>query len=189
MKVIINEVVYDNVKWENSGFTMETNMTLAQIEEAFVPGTNKNIIVEENDQEIARYYNKGLTSIEVFSSSPRTIRVNFDLTQIDENAETRIISSLEDSDGAIVELAEIVSELSNIDTEDIYSKLQSHQETINTWFASASEIIQFINDLRMDGGILSTFDRRITALEQAIIDMQPSEQSEEPTNKEESNDG
>lgn len=189
MKVIINGSTYENIMWVDSGFTMETEMTLAQIEEAFIPGTNTNIIVEENDQEIARYYNKGLTSIEITSSNPRVVHVKFDLTQINENAEARITSSIEDSDGAIVELAEIVSELSNIDADGINQELQSHQETIDTWFASASNIMQFINDLRMDGGILDRLDTRIKVLEEAIVNIRPAEQNENAANEGEVSDG
>lgn len=51
MKVIINGVTYDSTTWEDSDFTMETDMTLAQIEAASIPGTNTNIIVEEDKQE------------------------------------------------------------------------------------------------------------------------------------------
>lgn len=184
MKVIINGITYDSITWEDSGFTMETDMTLSQIEAAFIPGTDTNIIVEEDEQEIARYYNKGLTSIEVTSASPRIVRVKFDLTQISENAEERITSSLEDSDGAIIELAEIVSDLSNIDADGINSELQSHQETIDTWFASASNIMQFINELRMDGGILDKFEARIKALEEAISNLHPVEQIENAESEE-----
>lgn len=167
MNVIINGVLFQG-EWSEGSFKFVTDMTLAQIEAAFTPGENVNIIVSEGEQEIARYYNKGLESIKVEGVDPRTVTVVFSITQISGNAETEIRGELEDSDGAIVELAEIVAGLSEIDAEGIAAELQSHQETINTWFSNASDIQQFIADLRKEGGILDMFDARITALEHEV---------------------
>ena len=168
MNVSINNELYEDVQWGNGLLTMETNMTLAQIEAKFIPGEDADIIVYEGEEEIARYYNKGLSYVTVKGTDPRVVDVMFDITQITPNAEEEIRSDIEDSDGAIVELAEIVADLSSLDLDNMAAELQSHQETLNTWFSHASEIGQFINDLRKEGGILDQFNLRITALEQII---------------------
>ena len=185
MKVSINGTTYENASWSENTLSMETNMSLAEIEAAFIPGLNVDIIVTEGEEEIARYYNKGLTSIKVEGNDPRRVDAVFDVTQINENAETEIRESLEDSDGAIMDLAEIVSDLSNIDVDGINNELQSHQETINTWFSSASDINQFITQLRMEDGILDHMDARITRLEQIVASIAPAVQVVETNNESE----
>ena len=166
MKVILNGTTYENIIWRGSGFSIETNMTLANAERAFSPGAEKNIILMDDDQEIARYYCKSIESLTVSGTNPRMVTVAFNLTQITEEAETEIRTSIEDSDGAIVELAEIVGELAGLNMESMATRLQSAEETIETWFSNAGEIMDFINELRRDGGILDQFDIRIRALEE-----------------------
>lgn len=168
MKIIINDSTYNNISWNDNGFSMETDMSLADAETAFTPGTNTNIIVYDGDTEISRYYNKGISSLMVSGNDPRMITVMFNLTQITANAETEIRSDLDDTDGAIIELAEIIGELSELDMTGMAAILQSHQETLDTWFASVSGIVNFINQLRQEGGILDQFNARITALEHEI---------------------
>ena len=168
MKVIINGTEWVDVEWAGDSLILETDESLTDLEEEFVPDMNSSIIVYEGEQEIARYYNKGLESMTVSGSNPRKVTVVFDVTQITENAETEIRESLEDSDGAIMELAELVSELSDLDLDSMAATLQSHQETLDTWFSQSSQIIEFINNLRAPGGILDQFDARITALEHEV---------------------
>lgn len=181
MKVIINNQEYDDVNWFGNGFEMETEMTLAEIEAAFVPGVSSNIIVLDGSQEIARYYNKGLESITVREGDSRFVTVIFNVTQITENAETEIRESLEDSDGAIGELAFMVSDLAELGLDKMAATLQSHQETLDTWFSHSSQIIEFINNLRAPGGILDQFDARITALEHevGIVSVEANSEEEE----------
>ena len=168
MKVKINSTTYENVQWSGRSVIMETEMTLAEIESAFVPGTSSDLIVYDGDQEVARYYNKGIESIIVRGSNPRTVEVEFDITQITPNAETEIRENIEDSDGAIEELAAMVAELSDLNMDEMAAELQSHQETINTWFSHTTDIVTFINDMRKEGGILDSFDARIAALEHEV---------------------
>ena len=165
MNIKINNTTYEDVQWNENGFSMETALTLAEIESAFTPDAEANIIVSDGDQEIARYYNKGIESITVSGSDPRTVTVQFNLTQIAVNAETEIREGLEDSDGAIMELAEIVGSLSELNLEGMADELQSHQETINTWFNYSNNLAEFINNLRKEGGILDQLNIRISALE------------------------
>ena len=168
MNVTINGVTYNDAEWSTDSMIFETEMTLAEIEAAFTPGENSTIVVTDGDMEVARYYNKALNAVTVTGAEPRKVTIQFDITQITPNAETEIRSDIEDSDGAIVELAEIVADLSSLDLDNMAAELQSHQETINTWFSNASELGQFINDLRKSGGILDMFDARITALEHEV---------------------
>ena len=168
MRIIINNTTYNNISWNGNGFSIETAMTLAEVESSFIPGTDTNIIVYDGEQKIARYYNKGISSVMVSGSTPRVVTVTFNLTQISANAETEIRSDLDDTDGAIIELAEIISELSELDMPGMEDKVQSHQETLDTWFSTASEIGSFIDRLREENGILDQFNMRIAALEHEI---------------------
>lgn len=149
MKVTINGVTYNNITWENNGFSMETDMTLNEIAEAFVPGTNTDIIVEDGDQEIARYYNKGLESIKVTGSDPRIVTVGFDLTQINTNAETEIRENMEYSDEAIMELAEMIAAIDESNIPALYQEIREY----------------FTKRMREEDQIFYNFDVRIKALE------------------------
>lgn len=168
MKILINGTQYNGITWMGDGFLMETDLTLAQIEEAFMPDSEASITVSDGEQEVARYYNKGIKSITVSGSDPRTVTVLFNLTQIAANAETEIRESMEDSDGAILELAEIVGELSELDIEGMADELQSHQETINTWFNYSNDLAKFIDNLRKKNGILDMIDARLKAIEHEV---------------------
>ena len=168
MNVKINNVLYEGVQWVYDTMTFETEMTLAEIEQAFTPGANADIIVSEGNEDIARYYNKGLESITVSWTEPRIVAVKFNVTQISENAETEIHGEIEDSDGAIVELAEIVGNMSEMDIEGMKDDIHSLRETVDTWFNYSADLANFINDLRKEGGILDQFNVRITALEQIV---------------------
>ena len=165
MKVTINGVVYENVTWNGNGFFMETEMTLAEIEEAFTPGANANIIVEEGSQEIARYYNKGIDRISVSGNNPRTVDVQFSLTQISVNAETEIRESIEDSDEAIIELAQLFSTFAESDLVKLYNEIQTY----------------FTNRLREEDNIFQQIEIRLQALEHAlgIVSINPTESEEE----------
>ena len=168
MQITINNKLYENITWHDNGFSMESDMTLAEAENAFTPGTESDIVVLDGEQEIARYYNKGISSLTVSGSDPRVITVEFDLTQITANAETEIRSDLDNTDGAVIELAEIIGELSELDLQGMASELQSHQETLDTWFSTANEIGNFINLLREENGILDQLNMRIAALEHEV---------------------
>lgn len=161
MKVIINGVAYENVTWNGNGFFMETEMTLAEIEEAFTPGGNANIIVEEGSQEIARYYNKGIDRIVVSGNNPRTVSVQFNLTQISTNAETEIRESLEYSDEAIVELAQLFSTFAESDLAKLYDEMKTY----------------YTNRLREEDNIFRQIDIRLQALETSagIVSIEPTE--------------
>lgn len=192
MKITINNTTYENVSWNGNGFSMDTDMTLTEAESAFAPGIETNIVIYDGEQEIARYYNKGISSLMVSGNTPRVITVTFDLTQISTNAETEIRSDLDDTDGAIIELAEIIGELSELDVPGMEAKLQSHQETLDTWFSTASEIGSFFERLREENGILDQFNMRIAALEHeiGIVSVVRNDDSNEVSNKEsEGNNG
>jgi hypothetical protein len=168
MKAIVNNVPYENIQWDNGVMSFETDMTFSEIESAFIPGEEATITIYDGEQEIAKYFNKGISSITVSGNDPRTVSVNFDITQISANAETEIRATIEDTDGAIEELAAFVSDFSEIDIEALFEQLQSHQETISTWFSTASDLVDFMNRLREDNGILDQFDIRIKALEHEV---------------------
>lgn len=169
MNVSVNGTLYSDVLWEDNSLIINTDyMSISEAESAFAPGDNASIVIYENDEIVAKYINKAISSLTVRGSNPRQIVVVFEVTKISEDAEEVLQSAIEDSDGAIEELAEIVSELSELDMSGMTEKLQSHQETIDTWFSNASEISNFVHQLRMDDGILDVFNRRIAALEAAV---------------------
>lgn len=161
MKVTINGTTYNDVTWESNGFSMETDMTLAEIDEAFTPGANADIIVEEGTQEIARYYNKGLDQITVTGNDPRTVSVQFNLTQISTNAETEIRESLEYSDEAIIELAQLFSTFAESDLAKLYDEMKTY----------------YTNRLREEDNIFRQIDIRLQALETSagIVSIEPTE--------------
>ena len=168
MNIKINGITYESATWNGTVMEFETNMTLAEIESSFTPTSGYDIEVYDGEREIAKYINKGIESMTVTGAEPRTVTVQFNVTQITETAEAEIRESIDDSDGAIAELAEIVAAIDNYNLEDMWLTVTSHQETINTWFSNASELQQFIVDLRKKGGILDMLDARITALEHEI---------------------
>lgn len=126
MNVTINGSVYEGV-WKDNTFKFETNMTLSEIEEAFTPGASANIVINEDALEIARYYNKGLESLTVTKTLPRYVIAVFDVTQISENIEEAITERIDDSDGAIVELAEIVNEIYDVIDQFSDFKNEAHE--------------------------------------------------------------
>lgn len=151
MKISFNGHTYDNIGWSNNTLTMETDMTLAQIEDVFAPGvTLLQIVISEGDDEVARYYNKSIDSLRVTASSPRTVEVVFNLTQIDSGAESEIRESMEYSDEAIEELAAIVAALAESDYLAMYNEIQAF----------------FTSRMREEQGIFNAFDIRIRALEE-----------------------
>lgn len=168
MNVSINGILYEDVSWSGSSMTFETNMTLAEIEAAFAPQAGVQLIVYEGEDEVSRYYNKALDSMSVTGSTPRTVTVNFNLTQISGEAEEEIKNSIDVSDGAIADLAEILAELDSLDLAGLADGTRTMQETIDTWFSHTTDIVNFITDLRKEGGILDTIDIRLTALEHEI---------------------
>ena len=104
----------------------------------------------------------------VSGTNPRVITVMFNLTQITEEAEAEIRTSIEDSDGAIEELAAIVGELADLGLTELAGKLREIQETVQTWFGNAEDIMSYINLLRREGGIIEQYNARITALEKTV---------------------
>ncbi len=169
MNVSVNGTLYSDVLWEDNSLIINTDyMSISEAESVFAPGDDATIIVYENNEIVAKYINKSVSSLTVRGTDPRQVIVVFDVTRVSEDAEAELQNAIEDSDGAIEELAGIVSELSELDMPGMTEKLQSHQETIDTWFSNASDVSNFIHQLRMDDGILDVFNRRITALEAAV---------------------
>ena len=170
MTITINGVSYENAVWHDDSADIQTEMTLEQIESALTPGVNALIIISEGPQELARYINKGIDSITVRGGSPRYVTVQFIVTQVSRDAEVELHEEIEDTDGAIVELAEIVSELTDLEelVDVMHNDLVRQEETISTWFTYSTDLANFINDLRKVGGILDTIDARLTALEHEV---------------------
>lgn len=161
MKITFNGHTYDDIQWAGNRLTMETEMTLAQIEEVFTPGSEvQQLVISEGDSEVAKYYNKGIDSLQVTGSNPRTVVVDFDLTQIDSGAESEIRESMEYSDEAIEELAGIVAALAESDYATLFNQIQEY----------------FTTRMREEQGIFNTFDIRIRALEEAIASAQREEE-------------
>lgn len=131
MKVKINNYLYEDVQWDNGILTMETDMTLAQIEAAFTPGMDSTIIVYDGDEEIAKYFNKGLSSIKVNGTVPRTVTVEFDLSRIEEDAAEELASLIEESNDAILELGELIAEFE--ESKSQYDGYQEDIEALQTW--------------------------------------------------------
>ena len=152
MNVSINGVLYENVSWNDGVLALETSMTLAQIEEAFTPGADTQIVVYENGTEVGRYYNKGLDTLSVSGSSPRIVTVRFNITQITANAETEIRESMEYSDEAIEELAAMIAAIAEMDIETLFEQIKQY----------------FTSRVREENGIFQQFDTRIRALEDKL---------------------
>ena len=175
MNAVVNNTTYEDVQWVDETMSFETDMTFAEIDSAFTPGQNATITLYEEEQEVAMYYNKGIDSVTVTGHDPRVVSVKFNVTQITANAETQIRADMENSDGAIEELASIISDFSEIDFQGMAEELQSHQETISTWFSHANDISEFNDNLRKEGGILDTINVRLSALEHVagIVSIEP----------------
>ncbi len=151
MKISFNGRTFDNIGWSKNTLTMETDMTLAEIENIFAPGAElQQIVISEGDSEVARYYNKSIDSLRVTGTSPRAVEVVFNLTQIDSGAESEIRESVEYSDEAIEELAAIVAEFAESDFLTMYNEIKAF----------------FATRMREEQGIFNAFDIRIRALEE-----------------------
>lgn len=148
MNVSINGISYEGI-WNNNTFKFETDMTLAAIEEAFTPDMSANIIVSEDVQEIARYYNKGLESITITNTLPRYVTVIFNVTKISEDVEAEINERIDDSDGAIIELAEIVNDMSEVidKVSDFENKAHEIEVNIQGVHRSIQSILDRLNKL------------------------------------------
>ena len=131
MNIKINDHLYENVQWDNGTLSMETDMTLSQIETAFTPGMDTTIIVYDSDEEIAKYFNKGLSSIKVNGTEPRVVTVEFDLSRIEEDAADELASLIEESNDAILELGELIAEFE--ESKSQYDGYQEDIEAILTW--------------------------------------------------------
>lgn len=153
MTVIINNVTYRNVMWENHGFTIATDMTLSDVEQTFAPSAETVIDVFDGETEVGRYYNRGIKSITVSGASPRKVTILFDITQLDSNAETEIRDGMEITDVAISELAELVGEMYELDTDERLHALESWQSDMMTdYLGVIPGIIRRIEALENGGG-------------------------------------
>ena len=110
MKVSINGQEYNGI-WTEDTFQLETDMSLAEIESTFSTGSDTTIVTYDGEQEIGRYYNKGIYEITVVSQEPRFVIIHFNTTKLQEDTETEIRTDIDDSNDAIAELADIISDL------------------------------------------------------------------------------
>lgn len=111
MKAKVNNILYENVEWTDGILSFATDLSLDEIEHRFsIPG---DIIIYENDEQIAKYYNKGVGGL-AFSTvdGARYVTVQFNVALLTPDTESDIRESMESSDSAIVELAELLSGIS-----------------------------------------------------------------------------
>ena len=154
MNIKINNVLYENIQWTGNAVIMKTNMTLTEIESAFSPGINSEIIIYDNNTEIARYYNIGISSLVVTGNEIRTVEVVFDLTQIEASHEEEIWKSIATNEDAIAELAGLTAGVL-----DQIDKLDARILTLENW-----------HDIMMqddpENGIIASIISRIERLEE-----------------------
>ena len=158
MNISINGVLYQDVQWDSGVLTLTTDMTLPEIEIAFAPGGNTNIILYEDEEEVGRYYNKGIESMTVRSGEVRTVVVEFNITRINGDAEEELNNSIEESNDAIFELAEIAA-----DYEENKIKYNEYEETLDRHGARISGIET--NDIPGINERLARLERAIGGLE------------------------
>lgn len=149
---------------------MTTDMSLNEIEEAFSPGEEVTFSIYDDDVEIARYYNKGIASLVVTSKDPRTILVEFNVTQLDETAEDRLQANLDDSDGAIEELAAVVAELADLDLDALAQNASEAASAVGAWGDRITTLEQFIVQLNIIEE-LTDLKQRLSIAEGQIDDL------------------
>jgi len=58
--------------------------------------------------------------------------------------------------------------MADLGLTELAGKLREIQETVQTWFGNAEDIMSYINLLRREGGIIEQHNARITALEKIV---------------------
>ena len=145
-------------------------MTLSEIESAFAPsGEEVEFSIYEDDIEVARYYNRGIESMSVAGTDPRTVTITFNVTRLSGNVEDEIRASLDDSDGAIEELADLVAMLADIDydgqvemLESLASRADNLEQDFDNWRNDLTNQQQSINQL---SAAISALTERIDNIE------------------------
>lgn len=180
MNIRINDVLYENINWNDNVLLMVTDMSLNEIEEAFSPQEDVTFSIYEDDTEVARYYNKGISRMTVTGTNPRTVAVEFNLTQLDEAAEDRLQSNLDDSDNAIEELAAVIAELSDLDFAQAQRDISQAVATVNAWTDRITTIEQFIVQLNILE-TLTDLRQRLEIVEGQIDDLRFGSSTQVPT--------
>ena len=197
MKLQFRDVFYEG-SWENEcEFMFETDMTLQEIEETFIPGIEPvTISIYDGDQLISRYYNKGLTSVKVTASTPRRVTLSFDLTRISPDAEIRLSGEITTLQGEIETLTFWMNQLKQVNMFEVRQDLTTVQTTLAELEETVSELQATCIDLSREKNIINVhlgnlqediqlLEDRVAALEPVPEEPEPVPESQEEPNEEE----
>lgn len=126
MKIVINGVDFNNAKWDVEDgigkMAIYTNSTIAEIID--IVGENNNIDIYDDDNVlVSKWYNSGIIGINCTKYQDKNyIEVRFSVSILDTNTEAQIQGDISESVDAIMELAEIIS--------DMDSTVSSNSESI-----------------------------------------------------------
>lgn len=146
MIVRINDTVFENAKWSvNDGigeFWFTTNEPLSHLEEILDPSVAFEIeILDDEGEVVERWYNRDLQELAYRKqdSGEWFIVAKFKVSIVDNDTEQKIHEDIDDSDDAIMELADTVSQ-----NEEAIKALQESFRSQNNIL---SELATLYNDL------------------------------------------
>lgn len=162
MNVKINNVLYEDVQWNGYTLTLPGTMTLEEADVAFQPGDETDVIsVYEGNEEIQRYYNRGVVAMRVtqYEGQPRQIEVDFTTTQINKPAEEVLQEGMDDQAGAIMDLAEMMS-----DFETYKTRWNSMADVIDAHAGILQQYVNTMDQLMSTNGPLVLLEDRVNEL-------------------------
>ena len=166
MRLEYNNVFYEGSWDDDKDFTFQTDMTLSEIEEIFIPGIQPTTItLYDGEQMIVRYYNKGLTSVKISSHTPRIITLSFDLTKILPDAEIILQNKITAMQSDIETLTFWMNQLKQANMFELRQNVISLQESV----ADQLETIQTLSELCTEfSRNISTINTHLENLEESI---------------------
>ena len=147
MKVVINQNEFENAQWnvsENVGvlaFNSEDSISeiLAEI------GDGEQIeVYNDNDDLVSTWYSKGVRGIDKDGTS---VSVKFEVSILDKNTEEELQNGIDDDADAIMELAEMISEMeATLDGQA--EGIEKAQDDIDKAKQDISDMQDDVNDVR-----------------------------------------
>lgn len=173
MKIKIKNHEYDVIEWidENRELRVRisTEDTLATLAEVF-EGENEIAIIGENEEIAGYWYSNRVIAITNQNNGIYEVKLSGSL--LDSNAEGRLSDSIGDTEGAIFELADLISTLETAHNDsDMF--LNQYKERVEETIHSMDEKDSHTNDrFNEHTGNLNDLQGRITELRQEIVSLQ-----------------
>ena len=148
MKIRIGQVIIENADWQvmdgKASIKFETEESYVGIAETFDNENTQIELLDENEQIIGKWYAKGLVSIGIESGIAMII---YNVSIIDSGKEAEFETGIDDANGALIELAEIIAEHDE-SIEEINEKLDEMGSKIDEKVEQIEEtLVERIKDV------------------------------------------